>query len=424
MNILLINYRYFISGGPERYLFNIKNLLEDNGHNVIPFSIWNKNNIYNFDYFLSPIGKGSEIYFNEIELTPKNIWKLFTRLFYSSEAKRKVKLLAGKFQVDIAYFLIFLRWISPSPIDVLHEMGIPIAVRLSDFSYLCPEGHFLRDGKVCELCLKEGLVNSIKYKCVQNSFLISSINAIAHSFHKYLLKIYEKIDAFICPSKFTLMKMVEGGFNPQKLYHIPTFVDTDTFKPSLNHTEKRYILYFGRIAPEKDIITLLDAFTTINNKFKKIKLLLIGKPSDRNYFEIVQKKLKEFVNKDVILIKEITDNKLLVKIIQNSLFVVISSNCYENFPNSILEAYACGKPVVASNIGGIPELVEDGITGFLFEPGNFEDLAEKIEILLRDKKLINEMGINARKKVEREFAPDIHYQLLINLFNKMLNKRR
>lgn len=155
MKIILVNYRYFISGGPERYYFNIKEILERNGHVVIPFSVKNSRN-FSSDYetyFLDRLD--DEVYFaHSNKKSMKVILKSFSRMFYSFEAKRKFRQLLTDTNPDLVYIMQYHNKISPSIIDAAKNLGIPVIHRISDFQYMCPNALFYNGVKgVCEECL-------------------------------------------------------------------------------------------------------------------------------------------------------------------------------------------------------------------------------------------------------------------------------
>ncbi len=421
MKILLTNYRYFVSGGPERYLFNVKSLVEKAGDQVIPFSISNNQNVPNeySSYFLSPIGDGSQVYFKEIEKSPSNLIKLLGRSFYSFEAKRKLERLLDRHPVNIAYILYFLRWISPSILDVFQARGIPVVVRVSDFSYLCPQAHFLRNGQVCELCKNGSFLPSIKYKCVQGSFLASVVNAAARKLHSYR-GIWSKVDAIICPSRFMLEKMIEGGFPQKKLHHVPTFVDIEQFDPCYETGD--YFLYFGRVAHEKGIATLLEAFSrfTKNSLTPGPSLKIVGRSNDgeRDRLEEV---VKEQQIPGVYFIDE-QDLPSLKETIRKSLCVIVPSIWYDNMPNVVLESFASGKPVIASDLGSLPELVVEGKTGLLFSPGNPDHLAECLCAIVENPDQTSAMGRESRRAAETLYSPSAHSAKLRGIFTKLTHR--
>lgn len=419
MDILLTNYRYFISGGPERYLFNVKELLEEKQHKVIPFSVKHPKNVptsYS-EFFLSPLSdKEESVTFRQFRLTPKNLIKLFDRTFLSVEARRQIRRLLESNHVDVAYTLHFLRWISPSILSELSGSGIPIVVRVSDFEYICPGTHLLRDGDICEICVGDKLWPSVKYKCVQNSFLLSLVHYASLSLFRHI-GILDKIDAFVCPSQFTLRQMERAGFSKHKLFHVPTFIDTQAIAPDF--APGRYILYSGRISPEKGVNVLLDAFQKYkdHNGANTIPLYIIhtGGEAVRD----LEDRIKADNLKEVILLGGLPSHEFY-SYVKNAAFTVVPSLCYDNMPNVVLESYAYGKAVVGSRRGSILELIKDGQTGLLFEAGESDELAAKMSWLADHPQECLNMGRGGRRLVEKEFNREVHYQRLMNVFSEVM----
>lgn len=417
LKILLANYRYHVSGGSERYFFGVKKLLEERGHQVVPFSVAHPRNepsSYS-SYFLSPLTKNPDaLYYREIEKHPRNIVRLFGRTFYSFEARRNVERLLKNHPVDIAYVLHFLRWISPSLIDALHAHRIPVVTRLSDFAFLCPEVHFLRNGRICELCAGGNLWHSVRYRCVQSSFPISLLNAFSVFFHRSI-GILDSIDAIVCPSRFLYNKMAQAGFSMKKLHHIPSFIDQQQFIPAT--TPGSYVLYFGRISREKGVEVLVDAFAKLKSLSSSIRLVIVGFGSKDAMRTIHERILSAHLSN--VQFEGGMSGDALFTTIRNAAFVVVPSICYENMPQVVLESYAHGKPVIASNLGSLPEVVDDQVTGCLFQAGNAEDLSEKIASLSADQQRLRDMGEAALERVRHNHSPNIHYQTLMDLFSRL-----
>ena len=413
LKIALVNYRYFISGGPERYYFNIKEVLESHGHTVIPFSIKGKRNFKSpYDhYFLSKVD--DEIYFSQYKKTPPTLFKSFTRMFYSLEAKRKFKLLLTKEKPDIVYIMHYHNKMSPSIIVAAKELKIPVVHRISDFQYICANALFYNDTVgVCEKCLGGSKWNAVRYKCVFHSRLFSLIKISALKLHE-LLKITEKIDAFIVPSAFTISKLRQFGFSTQKLNLVPTFFNHNFIDNKREIVYNPFALYVGRIEKEKGLLNMIKAFQKTNYQLK-----IIGFSND-DYDDY----LKEF-SKDSKNIEFLGKMKFeeIVPYLSSCLFSIVPSEIYDNFPNAVIESYAFKKPVIASNIGSLKELVQDGETGLLFETGNYADLGTKIELLFSNPGLCKEMGKYACKYLEDNYSEEIHYQKVLRVFNSLIDK--
>jgi glycosyltransferase involved in cell wall biosynthesis len=413
MKIVLVNYRYFVSGGPEKYLFNIKELLEKEGHEVFPFSIKNKKNIpTEFEqYFLE--SADDEIYYAQVKKNLKNILISFSRMFYSFEAKRKFKQLLKNTKPDLVYVLQYHNKISPSFIPVAKKRKIPVVHRISDFQYICPNALFYNEKKgICEDCLSGKKRNSIRYKCVSHSAIYTFIKLAAKKYHE-LWGITKKVDAFVVPASFTLNKLHQYGIPEEKLYHIPTFFNGK--EEPLQIEYQPFFLYVGRIEKEKGLKTLVQAFVNTDRRLK-----IIGFSSDdydadlKNYLQ-GEKHAIEFLGK-----MNFAD---IIPYLSTCLCVIVPSEWYDNFPNVILESFAYKKPVIATNIGSLPELVQTNETGFTFEYASVISLKEKIEYFLNNPLEAKRMGENAYSKLINNYSPQIHYSQLIHLFNSLLNSK-
>lgn len=411
MRILLVNYRYFISGGPEKYMFNIKKMLEDNGHEVIPFSIHSNKNVETeySKYFVEPIGSRDTTYFDEVKKTPKSIWKMLTRSIYSIEVEKAIKREIRDVKPDIVYIIHFVNKLSPSVITGAKKMGVPVVLRLSDYFLLCPRFDFMYQKKICEDCLSKGYRRCIKKRCVKGSLFASAIRVFSMKFHS-LIHVYRGVDAFITPSEFLKKKLVANGFDEKKITCIPTFTasKSEIGKPQVGV----YGLYFGRITEEKGVETVVKAY----EKLPGYELKIMGDDTTGE-----AKRLKAYVEQRKIKNIEFLGFKSgieLEKVIKGARFILIPSIWYDNLPNTALESFQYSKPVIASNIGSLPELVVEGVNGFLFEAGNASALIETIKKLDDDETVIK-LGLESRKILETRFAPQAHYDALMKVFDKV-----
>ncbi|MEM2138612.1 MAG: glycosyltransferase family 4 protein [Candidatus Woesearchaeota archaeon] len=442
MKILIINSRYFLSAGPEKYMFSLIDILEKKGHKVVIFStknIKNQKSIYE-DYFVSSIGGDDKVYFEEYKKTPKTIYQILERQFYSFEVKNALKKLIIKEKPEIAYLLHHQNKLSPSVIDACYELKVPIVLRISDFSLACPSNNFLRNSEVCELCTNS-LINSIKYKCVKNSFFGSLVKATALKYYR-LTKIYEKSNAIIFPSYFTLNKL-KFLFKRPELIYLPTFVKTQfELKEGKKKTNEKYALFVGRIEEEKGILYAIKAFEKIQNEkneTEKNKIVKNEKKRNKklnnfNYkLKIVGKShsgyIKELINyveknniKNVEFLGEKTQDELS-NLYKNASFLIMPNIWYENMPNVVLEAFSFKKPVVASNIGSMREIVIDNYNGFLVNPKDYDAIYEKALLLFEDDKLNKKLGKNAYNDSIEKYNPETHYNKLIDIFNNVVIKK-
>lgn len=411
MRILLVNYRYFISGGPEKYMFNIKKMLEDNGHEVIPFSIHSDRNVETeySKYFVEPIGSRNAVYFDEVKKTPKSIWQMLTRSVYSVEVEKAIQREIKDVKPDLVYIIHFVNKLSPSVITGAKKLGVPVVLRLSDYFLLCPRFDFMYNKKICEDCLTCGYRSCIKKRCVKGSLFASVVRVFSMKVHK-MLNIYKNVDAFITPSEFLKKKLVANGYDESKITCIPTFTASKSAvgEPKVG----TYGLYFGRVTEEKGVETVIKAYEIMPDR--QVKIMGDDTTEEairlKNYVEEYHLKNVEFLG--------FKSGEELEEVIKGARFTLIPSIWYDNLPNTALESFQYSKPVIASNIGSLPELVVNGYNGYLFEAGNEKQLAEKIK-LLDDLAVVQDMGASSRKRLESRFAPKTHYDALMGVFEKV-----
>lgn len=416
MKILLVNYRYFISGGPERYMFNIKKKLEQEGHEVIPFSVHSVKNAATpySQYFVEPIGSREAVYYEDCRKTPKVILQMLSRSIYSLEVKRAIQKEIKDVKPDLVYVLHYVNKLSPSVIRGAKEMGIPVVLRLSDYFLLCPRFDFLYKGTVCEACPQKGYWNCIRRRCVKNSLFASAVRVLSMQIHR-LMGIYKDIDAFVAPSQFLKNKLEEYGFPSDRIICIPTFVPQKETKNSA--AAGTYGLYAGRLSEEKGVETLIRAY----EKLPDHHLVVAGDDTTDE-----GRKLKKYAEEKQLSNIEFLgfqSGRSLEDLFAGARFIVSPSICYENLPNAVLEAFAAGKPVLASGIGSQKEIIREGKNGFLFPPGDSAALAKAVQKMDHDQ-LVIQMGICCQAIAETVYSEDVHYRKLIALFHKVIDGRR
>lgn len=409
MRILLIHYRYFIVGGPEKYMFNIIKKLEGEGHEVIPFSVRSNKNIESrySKYFVEPICDADSVYYSEYKKTPKVIMQLLSRSFYAYDVKKAVKRIIKDTNPDVVYVMCYLNKLSPSVITAAKEMGKRVVVRLSEYGLMCPTSLFLYKNNVCEDCVTKGYGVCLKKKCVKNSFPASLVRVASMKFHE-IMHIYDNVDAFITPSSFLKEKLLTHKFKKKDIYHIPTFTYFDESKrPEIKLGD--YGIYFGRISPEKGLEYVIKAYEKLGNEYK---LKVVGDlESDE------AERLRAYLKEKNITNVEFVGFKLgddLNTLISGAKYVFLPSIWYDNFPNVVLESYMNGKAVIASNLGSLPEMVIDGKTGLLFEPKNVDDIINCIK-KLENKEFLESLSGNAFNHLIQNYSADIHYNKLIQV---------
>lgn len=404
MNILQVNKYNYIKGGAERYYIDLCALLKRKGHKVARFSMKDDKNLPSEweEYFISNISfKNPSIF---------DYPKMFGRMFYSLEAKRKIGELLDDFKPDIVHVHNIYNHISPSILVEIKKREIPVVCTIHDYFLLSPNVTLFHNGKVCELAKSKSILKMTLHRCINNSLLQSLGGSFVWRIHHSLKLYYKYIDILVAPSEFMKEKLIEYGIRDKKIEVLPYFLDTDVenIKTKMGH----YVLYFGKVCYHKGVGMILD----VAEKLPDINIVLAGGDWKGEF----QRKAQKRRIKNIRFLGFV-EKKKLGKLIENCALVIIPSLWYENFPFSILESLALGKPVIASKIGGIPEIVEAGRDGLLFEPGNVEDLVKKVLQLWNNPELVLRLGRQGREDVERKYNPKTHYKELMKVYHEILN---
>ncbi len=413
--ILVVNKYHFISGGAERYFMGVMQALQRLDFEPIPLSINYSRTMptpYR-KYFIEPITKSDEAKIKNMRVQWYEKLHLAGRAIYSRAAKAAIRRIHRDHRPALAYFLNFNNHISPSAIDACVELGIPVVMRMSDFNLVCASSMYYRDGHPCTDC-KQGLLNAVVHRCVHGSLSKSLVQVFANTLHRWM-KIYHKVQAFIAPTEFMRRELIELGFPAERIHQVNTFT-----KPCLNAAVPGhlapYILFVGRFVPYKGVETAIRAFARMPQS--NVSLQLVG---DENDAEAVRlKELAKSLGVDRILFRPFErDAAPLHELVHHALFTIVPSEFYENLPNAILEAFACGRPVVATRLGSIPDVIHDGETGLLFDYGNIDDFAKKMQWMIEHPEERERMGRQARETVLREYSEEHHMNQILEIFGNL-----
>lgn len=354
MRILLSNKFYYRRGGDCIYMLNLEQLLKEHGHDVAVFSMDFPENLNTpwAEYF------------------PSNMSRLmaFTRPFGSLEVRRKFSRLLKDFKPEVVHLNNIHTQLSPVIAEIAHEQGIRVFWTLHDYKLLCPRYDCLLNGKeICEKCFSGDKRPCKTYKCMKGSTLASLIG-----YEEAVKWSRERLEActdlFVCPSRFMAEKMAQGGFRKDKLKVLCNFIDIDKCRKD-EYEKGDYYCYVGRLSHEKGVGTLIEAAARLPYK---LKIVGGGPLSD----ELEQRSKARNGNVEFLGFKQWDDIK---EIVGHARFTVIPSEWYENNPLSVIEAECLGTPVLGARIGGIPELIDEGVNGKTFTSGDVADLSEKID---------------------------------------------
>ncbi len=408
MKVLMVNKFYYIQGGSETYYFALKKLLETNGHEVIDFSMKDDKNFpSSYDsYFVENIDyNGSSSVFSK--------WKAARNIIYSKEAKCNLERLILDTKPDIIHLNIFQHQLSPSILDVIKKYNIPNVYTAHDLKMLCLNYKMLTHGRICEACRGSKYIECFRNKCVKDSYAKSFINVMEGYIHKWR-KSYDVIDLIITPSAFYRKKFIEFGIKPERVVHIPNFLDTE--KPEINRRDDsgQYYLYFGRLSEEKGIMTLISA---VENTDLTLYIVGTGPLMDKVVKRIESSGLKNIQYLGFKSGQELKD------IVGNAKAVVLPSEWYENGPYSAIEALQLGRPIIGADIGGIPELINGN--GMVFKSGDAENLQE---ILRRfnnlSKEEWNKISITSEKMFENSYTANSYFNAIHDLYWEIMTLKK
>jgi glycosyltransferase involved in cell wall biosynthesis len=404
MKILQLNNYHFIKGGADRVYFNTAKLLKDHQHEVQYFSSRHPNNVpAEYVKKFASINDNRETNFLQKIGGAKDY-------IYNKSAYKNLGELLKEYKPDIAHLHLFYGGLSGSVLKALKKHNVPIVETVHDYRLLCPANAFLdSNNQICEKCKNKSYYQCATNKCLEGNFFYSSILALEAYTRKYLIDPLDYINHFIFVSRFSQQKHIE--FNDRylnKSTHLYNF--TSIPEQFLESNNESYFLFFGRLSKEKGLHTLLDA--AIKNNIN-LKIAGTGPLQNEIAGYAENNKNIEFLGYQ--------SGDMLTQLIKASSFIIVPSEWYENNPMTIIEAYALGKPVIGANIGGIPEIVIDNYTGFLFKSRDANDLANAI---MRGKQLSGDeyvtMSANARNFAEVNFSADAHYEKLIAVYAQII----
>lgn len=401
LRILNAGQNYRVIGGSDRYLLDLESLLENKGHKVIPFAASHPDNL--------PTEWGK--YFPDRNDFERPRIKDIAGFVYSISTRKKLESLLAACQIDLAHAHIYYGQLTGALLGVLKKHDIPIVQTLHEYKLVCPVYTLNKNGDNCMDCAGGRFYRGVVNKCNRNSVSRSFLSVVESYVTRWLGSI-DKIDRFICVSDYQRDLIIRMGVPDSKLVTIHNFVRPELFRQSLGDGD--YVLYFGRLERIKGVFTLLEAAALLPH----VPFMIIGKGQDGD-------ELKRYAErrclKNVRFLDFISGDKL-EDIIAQCRFSVLPTEWAETFGLTVLETFMKGRPVIASRIGGVQEVIEDKKTGLFFPPGNCMELASLIEYLWSNPKICREMGEEGQKHALTAFGPDVHYEKLIQVYKQVLGR--
>ncbi len=392
MRVLLVNKFLFEKGGTETYMLSLGRILKEHGHEVQYYGTADERNtvgnIYNIYAPKREFGEGAKV----------KPWELLSIITSRNNRKQMLSLLK-QYEPDVVHLNNIQYHLTPSIIQAVgdyrrkHGRKVKLIYTTHDYQLICP-AHGLFDGKyrICEKCLGGNYLHCINNRCIKASFLKSILGAMDGFYWRHS-KAYSEIDTIICPSAFIKNKLDSNKVfrNKTRVIYNPIVLTGGTVR-----AKKEYVLDFGKLCKDKGTYTLLEACKNL----PEINFIFAG-------YGLAEEEIKKTPNAEFVGFK--TGDELTA-LISEALFSIYPSEWHENCPYSVLESQILCTPVIASRMGGIPELIRENETGLLFEAGNHEELTRKIESLWKDRDKLKEMTNNCRA-IEYE-TPESYYNKL------------
>jgi glycosyltransferase involved in cell wall biosynthesis len=408
MKILHVNKFLYRRGGADAYMLDLSELQREVGHEVAHFAMAHPMNLPS---------RFSDAFPPHVELNPfpaslRGKVTAAGRVLYSPSARRGMEQVLNQFRPDVVHVHNIYHQLSPSILRPLARRKIPAVMTLHDYKLACPTYLFLDHGEVCEACLGGHFYQAVLRRCNNGSLAASSLNALELSLHT-ITKAYGAINLFLCPSRFLMNKMAEGHVFPERLRHLPIFVDHSSISPK--NSPGGGVVYAGRLSKEKGVDILIEAARDLDTT-----VAVAGDGPERAAFEARAAAL----GTDKIRFHGYLPRAALHRLTRSASATVLPSRCHENQPLSVLESFACGVPVVGTDLGGVPELITPGVDGDLFRAGSVDDLRARLGSLLADPTATFRMGIAGRAKVETDFSVGRHLGRLETFYEEAIDAAR
>ena len=388
MRILLAHNVYTEPGGEDAVVANERDLLAGHGHAVEALSVSNADLQGHWEQLLA-------------------LW----RAPYSTDGRRRMADAIATFRPDVVHVHNFFFRLTPAIYDACAEAGVPVVQTLHNFRLFCAGATLFRAGRVCEDCLGRSPWHGAWHGCWRGSRLGSLAVARMIDVHRRRNTWTTKVDRFIALTSFARDKFIAAGLPAERIVVKPNFV-ADPGLPDLGADDSRAgALFVGRLSPEKGVATLLAAWANI-----EVPLFVVGDGPLRSTLEAAAGAMIAYRGR---LAAELVNEAM-----RGARFLVMPSEWYETFGMVIAEAFANGLPVIASRLGAMAEIVEDGVTGLLFTPGDATELADKVRWAAAQPKEMRAMGRRARQVYEQRYTADANYARLAAIYDDAVRMQR
>lgn len=388
MRVLLVHNYYKQRGGEDESFEAEGKMLEDFGHEVKRYTRHN-DDIDNL---------------SRLSVAAKTFW--------NRRSYRELKVEISAFQPEIIHCTNLFPLLSASVYGAANQANVPLVQSLRNYRLMCLNSFFYRENSICEKCKTRTIaLPGVMHGCYRGSRLASTIVAAHNSYHRVMKTWQRKVDRFFTPTEFARQQYVESGFPAEKISVKPNFLAED---PGVATGDRSFGLFVGRLSIEKGIKTLIEAWKKLSPSHE---LKIVGGGELESY---VQEVANQNENITYCGLQPLAQVKQLMG---QARFLVMPSEWYETFGRTIMESYSRGTPVIASRLGAMSEVVENGNTGIHFTPGHVEELVVAIKRLINDESERAEMGRCARATFERKYTAAANHEILTGIYKKTIQER-
>lgn len=411
MRILHVNKFLRVVGGAETYMLSVAELQRERGNDVAFFGLENQQNDV-------AVGAGQSVQYlakeralDNIDIPARAKASNAAAMVWNLNAQRAMTRTLDEFEPDVVHLHNIYHQLSPSILRPLKKKSIPTVMTVHDYKLICPSYKLLADGQVCERCLDGHFRSAVMQKCQSGSRLQSSLLALESRLHR-TLQAYDPVGLFLCPSRFMMGKLAEANVFADRLRHIPNFVaSAEAAHPE--EESRPIILFVGRLSHEKGVDVLVEAANLLQGN---ADVVIIGDGPEQGALQ----ELVRASGSSARLIGRKTPAEVR-QWLRRASALVVPSRWHENQPISILEALSQKVPVIATNLGGLGELVVDGQTGLTVPPDDAVALANAIDHLASSSEIVADMGERGMALVEQEHSTIVHEQRLLTLYSEAIS---
>ena len=394
MRIAILHNRYHYRGGEDNLVDFQVRLLTEAGHRVDTYIV-NNDDVFRTGLSVKALAAAVAASWN-------------------TRAYKRVKQLLCQCRPNVCHVHNWFPLLSPSVYAACRELNVPVVQTLHNYRLLCANATLFRDGEICELCLDGELSHALKYRCYRGSRLQTRVWRHVIERNQARQVFQQMVDRYIAPSQIVADKHMMAGLNPEKMIILPHACDDPLARLDTEAIINRDLhasdgaVYVGRLSPEKSLHTLIESWREID-----LPLKIIGDgPEEWRLHEMAASQDKiEFLGR--------LEHDRVIDQILGSAMLIFSTGCYDTFGLGIVEAMACGRPVIAHQRGGPAEIIEHEKTGLLVSPGSPCAMRQAVLRLAGDPALLNNCGQAARRRYLEKYSPAAYLRSIEHLYSEL-----